>query len=81
MEDIKLLMNDKWAVIQPQHYLTPIRTTFNAEDRATTMCSLCVKQSSDTDWHVGTSLLMDYYSVFDFENSQLKLTLMMVGTK
>ena len=81
MEEIKLLMNDKWAMIQAKHYLIPIMTTFNAASRQTGMCMLCVTQSSDNDWHVGTSLLMDYYAEFDFENKALSLTALAAGTK
>lgn len=81
MQEVKLLMNDKWAMIQAKHYLTPIRTSFNSVARQTGMCSLCVKQSSDDDWHVGTTLLMDYYAEFDFENKALSLTALNSGTK
>lgn len=45
-----------------QDYLTPMLTKINNVKYPTGMCSLCIKLSSDNDWHVGTSALIGYYA-------------------
>lgn len=37
------------------------------------MCKLCIKLSSDDDWHVGSSALISYYAEFDLEQRTLRL--------
>ncbi len=55
--------------------------TYDSKERLTGMCTLCLKQSADADWHVGTSLLMDYYAEFDYEAKALSLTGLLLGDK
>ena len=62
MRNINLLMDGKWVQIMTQDYLTPMLTKINNVKYQTGMCSLCVKLSSDDDWHVGTSALIGYYA-------------------
>ena len=75
MRNINLLINGQWVSIATADYLTPVRTLQgqNKEMRPTGYCSMCLKLSPDNDWRVGTSLLVGYYSSFDFTNRQLSL--------
>ena len=68
LRNINLLINDKWVAIQATDYLIAMRTEVNTVKMPTGMCSLCLKLSSDNDWHVGTAALIGYYAEFDFTN-------------
>ena len=82
MKQIRLLLGDKWVTIQPTDYLNPAYTTFGtATDVSTGACRVCIKQSWDNFWHVGTSMLVGYYAEFDFTNKQLGLQPLAAGTK
>ena len=74
MRALSLLVNDMWVEVSPIDYLNPIRATFNSIETNTGQCRVCLKQSSDTYWHLGTSALVGYYSKFDFTNRQISLT-------
>ena len=73
LKTVSLLFSDKWVEILPTDYLVPLRTGINGVEVSTGMCKLCIELSSDNDWHAGTSLLMNYYSEFDFEARTLSL--------
>ena len=73
MNQIQLLLNDKWVSISVNNYLIPIYTEFNGESRSTGMCTLCVEQSEDMIWHVGTVLLEGYYTQLDIINRQMHI--------
>ena len=82
MKQIRLLLGDKWVEIQPTDYLNPAYVDFGANTGTSTgACRVCIKQSWDNFWHVGTSLLVGYYAEFDFTNKQLGLQPLAAGTK
>jgi len=81
MRAFSLLVNDKWVEVSPIDYLNPIRTTFNSIESNTGQCRVCLKQSSDRFWHLGTSALVGYYSKFDFTNRQISLTPLSAASK
>ena len=81
METLSILMNDKWVEMLQIDYLTPIRTTFMSVERSTGMCRMCVKESTDGAWHIGTAALMGYYAEFDFTKRTLSLTPQVTSTK
>ena len=65
MLTIRYLVNDKWLETAVSDYLVPVTTEIAGVDRSTGLCSVCIKQSSDVYWHLGTSALIGYYSEFD----------------
>ena len=73
MKTISLLFNDKWVEILPTDYLVPLRTGSNGNEVSTGMCKLCIELSSDSDWHVGSTALMNYYAEFDANLRTLSL--------
>ena len=73
MKTISLLFNDKWVEILPTDYLVPLRTGSNGNEVSTGMCKLCIELSSDSDWHVGSAALMNYYAEFDANLRTLSL--------
>jgi hypothetical protein len=81
MRTFSLLVNDKWVEVSPIDYLNPIRTTFNSVERSTGQCRVCLKESSDRFWHLGTSAFVGYYSKFDFTNRQISLTPLTAANK
>ena len=82
MKQVRLLLGDKWVEIQPTDYLNPARVNFGASTGLNTgACRVCIKQSWDNFWHVGTSLLVGYYADFDFTNRQLGLQPLASGAK
>ena len=84
MENLSLLIKNQWIVISPNEYLTPILVDYDGsgtEERGTGMCTLCVKQSYDTYWHIGTMGLMNYYAEFDLDNRQMNVTPLATGNK
>lgn len=81
MQSFRLLVNDKWIDILPTDYLIALRTTYASTERKTGACRLCLKQSWDSDWHIGTAGLVGYYTEFDFSNSQINLQPMTLGLK
>ncbi len=74
MYALSLHMGGKWVEIATQDYLIPIYTEVNSVQRSTGMCKLCIKQSEDLYWHVGTSLLRGYYAEFIMSDRKLVLT-------
>ena len=86
MGNISLLMNNQWMVISPNEYLNPVLVDYDQDadgikERSTGMCRLCLKQSYDTYWHVGTIALMNYYAEFDLDNRQMNVTPLASGNK
>lgn len=81
MQNIQLLVNDHWVEIAQNDYLNVITTEYNSVQRSTGACRLCLKQSWDRDWHIGTSALMGYYTEFDFDTKQVSFTRLSSGSK
>ena len=82
MKQIRLLLGDKWVEIQPTDYLNPGYVNIGTVTGASTgACRVCIKQSEDNFWHVGTSLLVGYYAEFDFNSRTLGLQPLASGTK
>lgn len=74
MQTLRLLVNDYWVEISQFDYLTPIRTSYSTKQRSTGQCRLCIKQSSDRFWHLGTSAFIGYYTAFDFAKKTISFT-------
>lgn len=70
--------------ISPTEYLNPVRIDYDADgiaERGNGMCKVCIKQSWDTYWHIGTMALVDYYAEFDLDNRQMHITPLATGNK
>ena len=82
MQNIQLLVNTHWVEISQIDYLIPVTTTFGSDEtRKNGMCTICVKESWDKKWHMGTSALMNYYTEFDFSTKRVSFTPLSSGTK
>ena len=44
-------------------------------------CRVCVKESWDTNWHVGTSMLTGYYAGFDLNAATIAFTPLVSSSK
>ena len=75
------MVNGYWVEIAPNDYLNTVTTEYNGATRSTGVCRLCVKESWDKKWHMGTSALVGYYTEFDFHNTQVSFTRLSAGTK
>lgn len=74
-------MNDKWVQIRAADYLVDSRILYASEQRLTGACKLCVQVSPDSNWHVGMSALVGYYTEFDYELKQMAMTPLLLGDK
>ena len=74
-------MSDKWVEIKTNDYLLPIYADFGGEKRSTGMCTLCIQPSDDYFWHVGTSILQEYYAEFNMPTRTLTLQPLASGSK
>ena len=81
MQNIQLLINGMWVEIAQTDYLNVITTTYNSETRSTGACRLCLKESWDKKWHVGTSALVGYLTEFDFTTREISMVPLSSGTK
>merc|ERR1712003_265390 len=74
MEDLSLLVNGKWITIAASDYLIPIYDEYDSRERESGICQLCIKESSTTTWHIGTTALMGYYAEFDITDRTISFT-------
>lgn len=61
--------------------LNTITTTYNSATRSTGACRVCIKESWDKKWHLGTSGLVGYLTEFDFDKKTVAMTPLTAGTK
>lgn len=81
MQNIQLLVNTHWVEIAQNDYLNAITTEYNGGTRPTGACRLCLKNSWDYNWHIGSSALVGYYTEFDYDEAQISFTPLSAGTK
>lgn len=81
MQNIQLLVNGKWVEIAQTDYLNVVTTEYNGSSRSTGACRLCLKESWDKKWHMGTSALIGYLTEFDFETKQVSMVPLASSTK
>lgn len=79
METIKLLISDYWVEIAAYDYINAVR--IEGTSRSSGFCRVCLKESWDDDWHVGTSMLVGYYTEFDFSESTISFSPMTSASK
>ena len=72
MESIKLLISDYWVEIAPIDYVNPM--FIDGTSQSSGFCRVCVKESWDSYWHIGTSMLTGYYAAFDFDTAEIGFT-------
>ena len=66
-----LLVNDYWLELLKNDYITEMWVDYNSGKRQTGLCNVCIKESWDAKWHAGSSLLLGYYTGFDYTTKQL----------
>lgn len=74
MLTMRYLVGDKWIETAVSDFLNPITTEIAGVQRSTGLCRVCIKQSPDVYWHLGTSALLGYYSEFDMLKRTIAFT-------
>jgi len=72
METIKLLIGGFWVEIAAYDYINAVR--IDGTRRSSGFCRVCLKESWDDDWHVGTSMMVGYYAEFDFSTATISFS-------